>query len=161
MEEMGAERAEAMGRILDALRQYSEHSERIIDLMGSRRGLHRTDLRTLSLLTQRDRAGAVTTPSDITRHLGLSSASTTALVDRLVRQGHARRERSEHDRRSVRVLATESATKEGRELFLPIAKGTWAALEPFTDEELATAERVLRAATDALLHLEDDWREGR
>ena len=150
MDEPAASR-EATLRIVAALRMYAEHSERVIDAHGARRRVHRSDLRALSLLMQRQQAGLETTPSDIAKHLGISSPSATALVDRLVKHGHAARERSARDRRSVHVVATEAAFAEGREVFRPIAAESAVAFADFTDEELATAERVLHAATGALV----------
>lgn len=143
-------------RTVDALRAYTETSDRVIDQHGAARGVHRTDLRTLSLLMRRQAAGLETTPSELARQLGISSASTTALVDRLVGAGHAERERSDRDRRSVKVVATESAFRDGQAIFAPIARHTGEALGGFSDDELATAIRVLDAATEGLLAAERD-----
>lgn len=142
---------ETIIRLTNALRRYAERSERIIDAHGARRGVHRSDLRALSFLMQREQEGVETTPSDLAKHLGISSPSATALVDRLTKQGHVARKRSTTDRRSVHVVATESAMAEGREIFMPIARESAQALAEFTDEELAIAERVLHAATSALI----------
>lgn len=140
--------------LIRALREYTELSERVVDLTGAAHGLHRTDMRTLSLLMRRQAQGLVTTPSDLSRILGLSSASTTALVDRMERQGHAERTRSEKDRRSVTISHTDSAAEEGRALFMPIAGHTMRHLAQFSDEELAIAVRVLEAATAAMADAE-------
>ena len=146
--------------LIRALREYTELSERVVDLTGAAHGLHRTDMRTLSLLMRRQAQGLVTTPSDLSRILGLSSASTTALVDRMERQGHAQRTRSETDRRSVSISHTDSAAQEGRALFVPIAQHTMRHLSQFTDEELETAVRVLQAATAAMADAERELGEG-
>lgn len=142
---------ESIVRLTNALRSYAEHSERIVDAHGARRGVHKSDLRALSFLMHREEEGVETTPSDIAKHLGISSPSATALVDRLAKQGHVARKRSTTDRRSVHVVATESAMKEGREIFMPIARQSADAFEAFTDDELEAAERVLNAATTALI----------
>lgn len=154
-------RSQAHGSLVWALREYAEIAERVVDLSGAKHGLHRTDMRTLSLLMRRQAQGIETTPSDLSKLLGLSSASTTALVDRLVHQGHAERARSERDRRSVEIFHTDSAATEGREVFQPIASHTALGLEGFTDEELAIAERVLRSVTRSLLEVEEQLREER
>lgn len=140
--------------LVRALRAYAEVSERVVERTGTAHGLHRTDMRTLSLLMRRQAEGLVTTPSDLSRLLGLSSASTTALVDRMVGHGHAERERSERDRRSVSVSHTESAAAEGRKVFTPIAQHTIRWMAGFTDEELEVAVRVLQAATAAMVDAE-------
>jgi DNA-binding MarR family transcriptional regulator len=50
--------------------------------------------------------------------LGVSSAAASELVDRLVRAGHVRRDRSEHDRRLVEL----SLTGKGRQLLARFTK---------------------------------------
>lgn len=107
-------------------------------------------MRTLSLLMRRQQEGLTTTPSDLSRILGISSGTATALVDRMVGHGHAERIRSERDRRSVSVAHTDSAAVEGREVFVPIAQQTMRFLAEFSDEELATTVRVLQAAIRAM-----------
>lgn len=140
--------------LVRALRDYTEVAERVVERSGAAHGLHRTDMRTLSLLMRRQAEGLVTTPSDLSRILGLSSASTTALVDRMVGHGHAERERSERDRRSVSIVHTESAAVDGRSVFTPIAQHTMRWMADFSEEELDTATRVLRAATQAMADAE-------
>ena len=142
---------ESVVRLVAALRQYAEETERVIDVHGTRHGHHKSDLRALSLLMRRQQAGLETTPSDIAKHLNLSSPSATALVDRLVKHGHAERQCSDVDRRSVRIVATDSALQEGRAIFVPIAQQSAEAFDEFSDDELDAAERVLSAATQALL----------
>lgn len=147
---------ESVVRLVAALRQYAEETERVIDVHGTRHGHHKSDLRALSLLMRRQQARLETTPSDIAKHLNLSSPSATALVDRLVKHGHAERQRSDVDRRSVRIVATDSALQEGRAIFVPIAQQSAEAFDEFSDDELDAAERVLSAATQALLDTLDD-----
>ncbi len=159
MSEQAEEQQLATARLVESLRQYSETSERVVDVHGTRRGVHKTAVRALSFLIQRQSQGLETTPSDLTKHLRTSSPSTTALLDRMTAQGHVVRERSERDRRSVRIVATEAAIAEGRQLFSPIVAETNSALARFTPEQLATASKVLDAATGALLRVEAGYRD--
>lgn len=142
-----------------ALREYAETSERVIERSGNAHGVHRTDMRTLSLLMRRQRDGERTTPSDLGRLLGLTSASATALVDRLVNNGHAERARWEQDRRSVTITHTDTAAHTGQQIFMPIARHTADGLAQFSEDELATTIRVLRVATEALLTVEQELDE--
>lgn len=145
-------------RVVQALRRYSESADRATDIAGSREGHHRTDLRALAVLMQRQGEGLETTPSDLGRLLHLSSASTTALVDRLVGSGHAERERSQTDRRRVLVRHTDSATRDGRTIFLPLAQHLFHHLSGFSEQEMDTAAAVLEAATTAMLQAEEELR---
>ena len=59
-------------------------------------GLHKTDLQALDFLHS---CGGSCTAGELSRATGLSSGSTTALVDRLVNGGYAVREPDPNDRR--------------------------------------------------------------
>ena len=72
--------------------------------------------------------------------LGLSSASTTALVDRLEAAGMARREPDPQDRRRVLVTLSDSARRFGERRLAPLG----AALEQAVD---ASDEASLTAVT--------------
>ena len=145
-------------RLIQALRRYSESADRATDMAGSVGGHHRTDLRALTVLMQRHAEGLETTPTDLARLLHLTSASTTALVDRLVANGHAKRERSSTDRRRVLVRHTDSATQDGRAIFAPLAQHLMRHLSEFTEQEMQTAAAVLEAATAGMLDAEEQIR---
>ncbi len=94
-----------------------------LNLFGSEfarlHGLHATDVRALIALLDAARAGTIATPGWLGRQLGLNSASTTALVDRLEKSGLISRERDAQDRRRVRLQVTESAERLGWDFFGP------------------------------------------
>jgi DNA-binding MarR family transcriptional regulator len=123
-------------------------SDRYTDAAASRGTLHRTDLSALSLLM--DAADAhVMTPGRLGASLGLSSPATTALVDRLERAGHVRRERLPSDRRAVGIRITDSAVEAGSDLYSPLVDELTAALAPVSAADLAVATRVLRLVETA------------
>lgn len=84
-----------------------------LDLVGAkfaqRNSLHLTDLRALIRLSNAARAHVPATPGRLGHQLGLNSAGTTALVDRLERLGHVRRTRDSRDRRRVLLKEKPSA----------------------------------------------------
>ena len=137
-------------QLIHALRRYAEVADRTTDAAGHRSGLHRTDLRALTILMQRQAAGLNTSPTDLGRMLSLTSASTTALVDRLVANGHAERTPSTTDRRRVSISHTDTAAVDGRKIFMPMARTIADHLSGFTPEQMQTAIEVLAAATEAL-----------
>ncbi|MFC0250053.1 MarR family winged helix-turn-helix transcriptional regulator [Citricoccus parietis] len=149
MSQSGQESAELL-QLIHALRRYAEVADRAVDAAGHRSGLHRTDLRALTILMQRQAAGLNTSPTDLGRMLSLTSASTTALVDRLVANGHAQRTPSTTDRRRVSISHTDTAAVDGRKIFMPIARTMADRLSGFTPEQMQTAIEVLAAATEAL-----------
>ncbi|MEO9248665.1 MarR family transcriptional regulator [Citricoccus nitrophenolicus] len=149
MPHSGQESAE-LSQLIHALRRYAEMADRTTDAAGHRSGLHRTDLRALTILMQRQAAGLNTSPTDLGRMLSLTSASTTALVDRLVANGHAQRTPSTTDRRRISISHTDTAAADGRRIFRPMASSLAGHLSRFTPDQLQTATEVLDAATEAL-----------
>src|SRR3954449_10074208 len=92
-----------------------------LDAVGQRfAGMHgpgRTDVRALVAIMDAARAGRPMTPDALGAAGELSSASVTALVDRLERVGHVERVRDEHDRRRVVLVMTPSAMTAGGGVF--------------------------------------------
>lgn len=83
-------------------------------------GMHATDVRALICLMDARRDGTEMTAGRLGGLLGLNSAGTTAVVDRLERLGHARRVRDERDRRRVLVEVEKRAVELGQAFFGPL-----------------------------------------
>ncbi|TQJ30105.1 MarR family winged helix-turn-helix transcriptional regulator [Microbacterium sp. SLBN-146] len=64
------------------------------------------EIRLVRYLVDASREGHDVMPSEITRHLGISSASTTAILDRLERTGVLERLSHPTDRRSILIAPT-------------------------------------------------------
>lgn len=112
-------------------------------------GLHDTDVRALIHLLDADRAGVPATPGWLGARLGLTSPSTTALIDRLESAGHVVRQRSSADRRKVEIHVSDQAVALGWEFFGPLLSGMVAAMRSFDAAELDTVDRFLRAVAAA------------
>ncbi|MFF8774887.1 MarR family winged helix-turn-helix transcriptional regulator [Kitasatospora sp. NPDC015120] len=125
-----------------------------LDLFGAefaaRHGLHPTDLRALIHLLDAARAGVVVTPGRLGEALGLNSAGTTGLVDRLERLGLIRRERDPGDRRKVRLVVEDRAIELGQGFFGGLIADLVAAMGAFGEEELAVAQRFLVTMTEVV-----------
>ena len=100
------------------------------------------------VLSELDRAGEPQTMSQVSRQLMVSNGNLTGVVDRLLREGHVRREESPEDRR-VQLI---SLTGTGRSRFIEMAyaHATWL-------EELfgGLARNDLDAAVDDIHALRD------
>lgn len=124
-----------------------------LDLAGgefaARNGLHRTDLRALIALLDAARAGEELTAGRLGARLGLNSAGTTALVDRLERLGHLRRVRDTRDRRRVLLVVDPRAVALGQSFFGPLIARTLALLDSFDPGERAAIRRFLTGVRDA------------
>jgi len=94
----------AISALRAAERSLSEASRRFMRL-------GETDMRALHLLIVCENTGTLATAGAIAHGLGISSASTTTLLDRLERAGHIRRTPHPTDRRAL-VVAIDPATRE-------------------------------------------------
>jgi DNA-binding MarR family transcriptional regulator len=92
-----------------------------LDLLGARfarvHDLHPTDVRALILLLDAERAGHPATPGWLGSALGVNSASTTALVDRMQSRDLVSRTRDTVDRRRVLLEVTSTARTLGESFF--------------------------------------------
>jgi DNA-binding MarR family transcriptional regulator len=107
-------------------------------------GLHDTDVRALIHLLDAERAAQPATAGWLGARLGLTSPSTTALIDRLERAGHVRRRRDPQDRRKVEIAVTAAAIDLGWAFFGPLLAGMVGAMRSFSAADLDTAEEFLR-----------------
>ena len=125
-----------------------------LDLLAAgfaqRNGLHPTDLRALIWLLDAARSGTQATPGRLGRQLGLNSAGTTALIDRLERLGHVRRTRDPGDRRKVLLTVDEQAVALGWSFFGPLISEVVATLDTFSSAEQAAIMRFLVAVAEAV-----------
>ncbi|MFF1968581.1 MarR family transcriptional regulator [Streptomyces sp. NPDC058232] len=117
---------------------------------ASRHGMHPTDVRALICLLDAERAGTEATAGWLGAQLGLNSAGTTAVIDRLERLGHLTRTRDPRDRRRVLMTVDPRAVELGRSFFGPLIDNTVAVLRDFDESEKAAVRRFLSAAHRAV-----------
>ena len=127
-----------------------------LDAVGQRfAGLHaigRTDVRAMVAIMDAARRGEALTAGALGRAVDLSSASVTALVDRLERAGHVHRVRDPADRRRVALEMSESAMAAGAQFFGGLQRDLVAAMEGYADEELTAVRRFLTEMTAVIEH---------
>ncbi len=116
---------------------------------ASRNGMHPTDVRALIALMDASRAGEEMTAGRLGTALGLNSAGTTALVDRLERAGHVRRVRDPRDRRKVVIEVDERAVELGWSFFGPLIEQTVELLQGYDEREVAAIKGFLAGVRDA------------
>ncbi|MEU8529544.1 MULTISPECIES: MarR family transcriptional regulator [Streptomyces] len=117
---------------------------------ASENGLHPTDVRALICLLDAERAGTDATPGALGTELGLNSAGTTAVIDRLERLGHLSRVRDPRDRRRVLLRVDDRAKELGWAYFGPLIHRTEALLRGFDATEAAAIDRFLHGVRDIL-----------
>ncbi len=89
-------------------------------------------------------------PGELTAYLGLSTASTTAILDRLERSGHVTREANPSDRRSIFVQATPRAHAEVRQTLGNMHDRMLAAVIDMSPDESAAVIAFLQRMSDAV-----------
>jgi len=92
----------------DAEQRVSEASQRYMQLSE-------LDMRALRFVIVMRDQGRIVTARDIAEHLGISSASTTKLLDRLEAAGHIERGTHPEDRRALAITVND-ATRRAAEL---------------------------------------------
>lgn len=99
-----------------AVRDLVAESRELVGRMARVMGMNATDMSAIGALTQHGPMGVVA----LAEHLGIRSASATALVDRLERAGHVERLRETRDRRRVTVTETRSAREASYRAWAPL-----------------------------------------
>ncbi|MER6020504.1 MarR family winged helix-turn-helix transcriptional regulator [Streptomyces anulatus] len=117
---------------------------------AARNGMHPTDVRALICLLDAERAGTAATAGLLGARLGLHSAGTTAVVDRLVRLGHVTRTRDPRDGRRVLLAVDERAVELGRAFFGPFIGAADTVLRGLDARETEAVRRFLTAAHEAV-----------
>ncbi|WBO66736.1 MarR family winged helix-turn-helix transcriptional regulator [Streptomyces camelliae] len=116
---------------------------------AQRNGMHPTDVRALIALMDARRAGEELSAGRLGAVLGLNSAGTTALLDRLERAGHVRRVRGARDRRKVVVEVTERAVALGQASFGPLVERSVERLRGYDEDQRAAIRTFLEGVRKA------------
>lgn len=127
------------------IREFLDLSEDFEAHLGRELTVNPTDLQAMQHLIM----GGPLSPTDLSRRLGISTAATTAVVDRLVAVGHAHREQHPTDRRGVVIVPEPASVGRAMSALMPMILGIDAVLDEFDADEQATItdylERVLEA----------------
>lgn len=116
---------------------------------AARNGMHPTDVRALGCLLDAARADEPTTAGLLGARLGLNSAGTTGVIDRLERLGHVARVRDDRDRRRILLRVEPQAIRLGQEFFGPRIDAVLHVLDAFDPAERDAVRRFLTAALAA------------
>ncbi len=100
--------------ILQAFRRFRNADQDMRRHLASEMDMNVADMEALQHVIEAERTGEPMTPGRLAEALGISTASTTKLIDRLTDAGHLGRHAHPTDRRSVVLIATEHAHAEVR-----------------------------------------------
>lgn len=101
--------------VMAALGQWQEAARALAELSARYMRLNETDMRAIRMIMRAEQRGEVVTPKDIAHEVGISSASTTKLIDRLVLGGHVVRSAHPTDRRTMRIRVTPGTRRSAHD----------------------------------------------
>lgn len=102
-------------RVMQSLRGWHDAASRMSAASERYMKLNHTDMRAIRFLIAAHNQGAVATPGALAAYLGISSAATTKLLDRLERGGHLARAPHPTDRRALAITVTDHTRRDARE----------------------------------------------
>jgi DNA-binding MarR family transcriptional regulator len=104
-------------------------------------GIHATDLSSLQLLQASEEP---VTPTGLAHHLGISTGSATAAIDRLERAGFVRRVRSANDRRGVIIELVKAKQERIQASYRQVQERFDRLVADFSDHELQVINRFFQ-----------------
>jgi DNA-binding MarR family transcriptional regulator len=139
--------------IINALREFRTSESAMRRRTRSSAAMGETDLLALRYLIDADAAGTGIRPTELAARLGITSASMTSLVDRLVASGYVTRQPHPSDRRALLLRPTPGADEEVRHNLNQMHTRMLEAAESLSQEEIRAVMHFLmrmREAVDAV-----------
>ncbi|WP_092382537.1 MarR family winged helix-turn-helix transcriptional regulator [Micromonospora phaseoli] len=150
-----------VAEITAELRRYCVDAQHVGHAFAGQHGLNATDLQALIAVMDAELHGDPITPGRLGEHLDLASGSVTALIDRLERAGHLRRDRDPTDRRKVLLRYADRGAELAMGFFRPLGERTDRVMTDFSDEELEVVYRFMTAMGVSLREHRDEVRSAR
>jgi len=129
--------------VLLAARDNGVASVMFRNAIGRKLHLNSTDSEALSLVSIQGTA----TPTELARHTGLTTGSTTAMLDRLEKVGFISRTPNPNDRRGVLIEINKECREKVGPLVMGVQKAHVELLATYTEKELATIADFLQRFT--------------
>lgn len=129
-----------------AVRALISASQDLTVRMARRMGVNVSDMTAILWLSEHGPVGG----AELARRLGISSAATTVLVDRLERAGHVERVRDTVDRRRVTLTETAEARAAALRAWLPAIQEIDEVSRSLSEPERVFARDLLTRLTAAM-----------
>lgn len=132
-------------QVLEAMRGWRETERRMSETSRKYMKLGETDMRALRYIIAAQKSDQLATPGALAKHLGISTASVTKMLDRLAGQHHIRRLPHPQDRRSTAVEVTEETRRAAQQTVGRSHAGRFYAAAALAPEERDVVIRFLEA----------------
>ena len=136
--------------VLHAMREYRAAEAEMRRRSRSAMKLNESDMLALRILFSAAKAGRNVSPTELSKALGITTASTTGLIDRLVRSGHVERRPNPDDGRAVIVVPTTTSDTEVRVTLSDVHRRMMEAARGLSPDEAATIVAFLEKMRDAV-----------
>jgi len=120
-------------QVMMAAREQGISSVLFRNAIGRKLGLSISDWECLSLLTIK----GVSNPTELARYTGLTTGSTTALLDRLEKAKFIKRKPNPNDRRGVLIEINQESVKTTRPLVTGVQQAHQELIAGYSDKELS------------------------
>lgn len=136
--------------LMSALRAWHGAAARMSEASRRYMRLNENDMRALRFMIASENTGVLATARAVADHLGISSAATTKMLDRLERGGHVSRHPHPADRRSIVLTVTPETRRAARESVGRLHARRFEVASRLTSPERRVVTRFLRelAATE-------------
>lgn len=142
-EPAGGEVAAQRERVTEGLRSYGGHFTELSRLFADWLGLHSTDAVALLEIAAAAERGSPLSPARLSERILLSRSATTALLNRLEREGHITRSREHSDRRIITLRSSAYVQESADEFFRPLGGQMDTVMAAYPPELLARFEDLL------------------
>lgn len=139
-----------VAKVLRTLLEYRASEEAMRRRTGDSMRMGASDLQALRYLLKAQGEGRIVSGRDLADHLGMTSASVTALLDRLTRSGHVQRTPHPTNRRSNMITATPGSDEEVRETLGAMHTRMFEAARSLDDSAARVVREFLAAMTVAV-----------
>jgi DNA-binding MarR family transcriptional regulator len=141
--------------VMEAMRSYRAAEVAMRRRTQNSMDMGENELLVLRFLARARLRGEGVTPVTLSRYLGITSASTTALLDRLVKSGHVTRSPNPDDRRSVLIASSEKSDAEVRATLAAMHDRMMAVVRDMRPDERATVIDFLDAMRVAVDRIDE------
>lgn len=136
-------------RVLVSVRRWREAEQEIGSRSRDDMRLNETDMRALRLLVAAKNQGKIVTPKLLADHLGISTASTTKLLDRLAAAGHIERSPHPTDRRALTITIAPRTHERVRDGIGRLHAHRWEVAAALSPDEREVVIRFLDRLSDS------------
>ncbi|MDM7891626.1 MarR family winged helix-turn-helix transcriptional regulator [Curtobacterium caseinilyticum] len=136
--------------LLTMMRRYRAAEVAMRERKRRAMGMNATDMEAVRFLLRAGEEGRAVRPGDLTAHLGITSASTTAVVRRLVASGHVERRADPSDGRGALLVATGHSDDEVRTELTDVHARMIAAADRLSPQTIAEMRTFFTEVTAAM-----------